>query len=327
MSNLIYPKDGDTVKIQTDTQRNFGSRKKNAQTQKAFDWLDLKRSETEDCTKPLPVTFRFDGKGTSRFELADNKDFSDATVIQTTKSELTIENLFVNKTYYWRVNGGETACFRTEDVVPRWINIDGLSNVRDNGNRKTADGKRTKQGLLFRGTEMDIHHNITDKGKWQITEGIKIKTDLDLRGETIGCPLGDKFKFINILARAYDCFVEDKEICKQLFDVFADETNYPIYLHCWGGADRTGTIFFILNAMLGVDYEENVLDYEATSLSIWGERNRNSELFVNFLNALDKYGDETVNINEKVKRFLLDCGVSESQMDKIRNILTEDERG
>lgn len=172
MNHLIYPKDGDIVKVQTDTQRNFGNKKKNVQAQKAFDWLDLKRFETEDCTKPLPITFRFDGKGTSRFELAYNKEFSGATVIQTTKSELTIENLFVNKTYYWRVNGGETACFRTEDVVPRWINIDGLSNVRDNGNRKTADGRRTKQGLLFRGTEMDIHHNITDKGKWQITEGI-----------------------------------------------------------------------------------------------------------------------------------------------------------
>ncbi len=40
MNNLIYPKDGDIVKVQTDTQRNFGNKKKNVQAQKAFDWLD-----------------------------------------------------------------------------------------------------------------------------------------------------------------------------------------------------------------------------------------------------------------------------------------------
>lgn len=322
MTTMISPVSGATAALHNEWQRSFRAQRANTGKNEPFDWLNLKRSEQPDYTFPLEVEFTWEtDKGWSLFELADNHDFHDARRIQTTNKSLTLRNFLANHTYYWRVNGEEAFSFRTEDVAPRWMYVGGLSNVRDNGNWKTMDGRRTKQGLLFRGTEMDIHHNITDEGKWQMLEDLKIRTDLDLRGESIGSPLGDKVHFLNILGRPYDQFIDDKPKCKALFDAMAEKENYPIYLHCWGGADRTGSIFFVLNAMLGVEFEDLVHDYELTSLSIWGDRTRESDYFKSFMAALDRYGDETESVNIKAIRFLEDCGVDKAQQEKIKAIL------
>ncbi len=321
-TRLIAPQNGAAVALQTDIQKQFHARTMREETLQPQDWLALTRSQDQDHTFPCKVHFSWETEElASVFEISQNEDFANGKKIKTAEKELALGNLYAGWTYYWRVNGSQSFCFHTEDTAPRWLFVEGLSNVRDNGNWKTADGRRTKQGLLFRGTEMDIHHQITDGGKWVMTEELKIKTDLDLRGESIGCPLGDKLQFLQVLAGPYHHFLGDKKICKQLFDIFAQEENYPIYLHCWGGADRTGTIFFILNAMLGVAFEDLVLDYELTTLSIWGERSRNSELFHAFEQALGEYGTEKESVQTKTERFLLDCGVTEAQMNQIRSIL------
>ena len=36
----------------------------------------------------------------------------------------------------------------------------------------------------------------------------------------------------------------------------ADENRYPVYIHCTGGADRTGTLAFLINALLGVGEDD-----------------------------------------------------------------------
>ncbi len=320
---LLTPENHAVVQLQTEVQRQFGNRVISDEILAAQDWLALTRSG-EDHTVPLDVTFKWETESRcSVFELAQNGDFSRGIRIQTVEKEMTVTNLYAGTRYFWRVNGCEPFVFTTEDMAPRWLAVEGLSNVRDNGNWKTADGRHTKQGLLFRGTEMDYHHTVTNAGKWVMTEELKIKTDLDLRGESIGSPLGDKVQFLQVLSGPYHYFLSEKEKCKALFDIFADENNYPIYLHCWGGADRTGTIFFILNAMLGVAEEDLLLDYELTTLSIWGERSRNSELFLKFEQALNAYGTEQDSVQEKAVRFLLDCGITHEQMERIKSILVD----
>jgi protein-tyrosine phosphatase len=56
--------------------------------------------------------------------------------------------------------------------------------------------------------------------------------------------------------------------------VFVDERNYPIYMHCWGGADRTGTVAFILEGLCGALEADLAIDYELTSFSMFGLRTR-----------------------------------------------------
>ncbi len=74
-----------------------------------------------------------------------------------------ITNLKVDKEYTWSISAiagekeveSKPSSFKTKDGVARFIDIDGLSNVRDCGGWTGLNGKRIKQGLLYRGEEFN----------------------------------------------------------------------------------------------------------------------------------------------------------------------------
>ncbi len=111
----------------------------------------------------------------------------------------------------------------------------------------------------------------------------------------------------------------------------SDENNYPMYIHCLGGADRTGMIAFFLRALAGESEDIIHLDYELTGLSNYtgglgegaatdGFRSRNSEYYQDMLENLNKYAPSE-SLSEKVRGFLLDCGVSEECLEKILTVI------
>ena len=61
--------------------------------------------------------------------------------------------LEIARTWKWTVSDGNTTAtgrFSTEDYAPRIVRWPGVSNVRDIGGRIGLDGRRVKQGLIFR---------------------------------------------------------------------------------------------------------------------------------------------------------------------------------
>ena len=81
----------------------------------------------------------------------------------------------------------------------------------------------------------------------------------------------------------------------------------PVYFHCIGGADRTGTLAFLIEALVGVSESDLSKDYELTSFDgVSGhsrKRNDNEEtnkdyIFTWLINYLQKFEGST--INEKV---------------------------
>lgn len=103
---------------------------------------------------------------------------------------------------------------------------------------------------------------------------------------------------------------EQREAYRRAFRLFLDPDSYPIYAHCWGGADRTGTFFLLLEALCGVCWEDLLLDYEITSLSVWGDRSREMELFQNLTAFLDSLGEPAEPVRQKAERYLLSTGIS-----------------
>lgn len=330
--NLMTPADNAVVCLQTPAQLAFAKSRREAVpgadgVLPAIDWLHLERSGKEDLTFPVIVEFTWSGDGEALFELAEDAEFSRIVRAKAVRGgRIAVENLKIAQTYFWRVNDCAPRSFNTKDAAPRWMRADGCSNIRDCGGWKALDGRRIKQGMLYRGSELDIHHTVTEEGIRAFREDMRITTDLDIRGEVLGkrftSEMGGDVRFMNIPAVAYAKFLEEKDVCKHLFDVLCDEASYPVYFHCWGGADRTGTLALLIGAVLGMSDEELILDYELTSLSIWGDRRRDSELFSGLMEALTAYPGAT--LGERAAAFLDVCGVDAAMQEKLRQILLEE---
>ena len=133
---------------------------------------------------------------------------------------------------------------------------------------------------------------------------------------------------------------------KGIFEVLADERNYPVYIHCNAGADRTGTVAFLINGLLGVSEADLIRDYELTSFSSVSGLRYRSEIkngdfteigvmkndydnFVAFgalMNAIkNNYGAEDGTLSYAIENFLTDyVGVSHEDIESLKRIMISD---
>ena len=280
-----------------------------------------------------------------KVEYSLNNDYSSAITVEVdgSKNEVELFNLFKASRYFVRVtgyNGREEIAtaeseFTTTDLGPRVMNVDGINNVRDVGGYITESGKRTVQGLLYRGgtlTPSDVYRsNLTEEGKRTMSEVMGIRSEFDFRspsesgleeGESVIPNASLKYFTLNGYS---DCL--NIANAKRLFSALAVESNYPIYYHCTGGADRTGTVTYLINALLGVSEDLLIKDYEFTSFSIFGERNTQTggyaNYFQSFRNKLLDYEGET--LQQKVESWLLAIGVTQVEINNIKAIMLGEE--
>lgn len=312
------------VEIITSRQREFLSLNREAMQSENFDYFRLKKEAKEDETYPQIFVLQWQPAVAAKVLISEYKDLSKPISLFGV-GECQITNLKSHTLYFIQVvaenDSSEIGSFITEDAPVRFLKVDGLVNVRDSGGRKTKDGLPIKQGMLYRGTEMNSHVSITKEGLSTMQDVMKIQTVIDLRGS--GELVEDVYKrnYKNIPSCAYAPLLSQKEeICK-IFKVLSEERNYPIYYHCWGGADRTGTIAFLIGALLGEDEKALIDDYEITSLSIWGIRSRNLPLFKDFLQKLNEF--EGKNLTQKTENCLLALGVAKEQLKRIKTIMIE----
>lgn len=298
---------------------------------------------TDDGIKGYTVRWRntYDGVSSCKVEYSESEDFADSVFedVAVGDNECVLYNLKKATTYYLRVvivaDGEEKTSdpilFGVRDLGPRVMKIDGIHNVRDLGGYVTPEG-RTVQGIIYRGGALSPESyypnvGLTDAGKAYMKDTLKIKTDFDLRnaaqnnGLTTSPLTGATLEYYN--ADGYDTGIANKETYRKIFAALSDENRYPVYLHCTGGADRTGTVSFLLNALLGVSETDLVKDYEYTSFSIYGERNSKggepAYRFAELVAAIKAYSGET--LAEKTEKYLLSAGVTETQIYNIRAIM------
>lgn len=273
-------------------------------------------------------------------------DYSDAVIAEVDGSSrrLKVFNLLKASTYYFRVTAikeGEDdrvaeGSFSTQTIGPRVMKIGGIINVRDVGGYVTEGGKTVKQGLVFRGSCLSPSvdpafksMNLTDEGKKYMSETLKIKSDFDLRWDKLYPELtespipGAKITFFGISGYE-DAFTDTyKENYRKLFSMFADKNNYPIYVHCDAGADRTGTAMMILEYLLDMKWEDIKRDYEFTTFSLAGLRSSMSGPYLGHVNSFTEgllsYEGDTYA--KKAENYLLSIGVTAAEIASIRSIM------
>ena len=301
--------------------------------------------------------------------VADNEEFENAKELETEGNEVIVRNLFVNTEYYWKVvtddEESDVETFVTGDY-PRWITCRsltgeedgrGIYNVRDNGGYMTSSGKRVKQGLVYRGGEITTmsssgHYNtITEVAKKAFREdmGMVGGIELDLRGtgdisdgyKACGFAEDGDIEYQMHAIKSYEqTFTNTRSEVAPIFEILKNADKKPVYYHCFGGADRTGTVGFLLNGLLGVSYTDLVIDFELTSYSsINNEHIRNHiqghqhqyDRWPALINQIqtDTTGgyayDATAPLADNIENFLVKaCNVPQATIDTIRDIMLED---
>ena len=277
--------------------------------------------------------------------ISSSEDFSSYNCYLTSIPELSVEHLYTGRTYYWFVDAvystytvrSEVFSFMTQKT-PRTVDIEGVSNSRDIGGYLTLDGKRIKQGLVYRSAKLD---QITELGRYTLINVLGVKTDLDLRGDrndyyknathpveelnhiVVACPwysTGSNHIWLDDYNKA--------EFAKAI-KVFADPDNYPIIFHCSLGRDRTGTLAMVLEGLLGVDENTLMMEYELSVFSYWGTNGSTkynnglrNNIHDTYLYINNNYEGDT--FSEKVEDFLLEIGVTAEEIASIKNIMLEE---
>ena len=202
----------------------------------------------------------------------------------------------------------------------RWINtVHQAWNCRDLGGW-ACDGGAIKYGKLFRGGvpgENDRNVLLNQCG---------ILYELDLRGTEeatqnpsvlrnyIGYSVFDSYAWYTLTNKTLW-----KKILRVVFDCAA--TSRPLYFHCAAGADRTGTLACIIEAILGVSQSDIDKDYELTCFysgtnSDSNARRRNEADWTGLIGEINAYTGNT--FRDKAVNFVASLGFTAAEINAFR---------
>ena len=390
---LVAPADGAAVPLLTADMKNYLAMDRAARKAFFADAESRKRM-AKWGDKPQPVKLKWTGPADTRYKVVVTRE-PDGKVFfktKTSRTEVEVWNLEMARTWSWSVTPekkdagkGASGRFTTEDIAPRLVKVDGIPNLRDLGGRKGLDGRRVKQGMVYRsgglnnnansyykpdeikkmlddGTLVDsvpeqskelakeiVKQNkagkkpsykylvkdwhpgkerLNDKTRAYMRETLGIKTDIDLRTDRecygmTGSPLGEGAKWVHVSSSGYGGMADDKgkKAFAEVFKVFLDEANYPLDFHCIAGADRTGSLAYILNALLGVDEDELWKDWEVTAFDKAKLEFGHASRFEKLVAVFAKYPGATER--ERVEAYVKEQGFTDADLAKFRAIMLE----
>lgn len=433
---LVAPADGATVPTLTNPQKAYLALPADVRIPKFAD-KDFRATEmglpaeTVDDTvrkafwpKTLTLDWEAESNAVYRVRVAGRRgDVAfDGTVAGGT---LAVDNLEIAEEYEWTVSSGAfsaSGSFRTEDLAPRIVRFPGINNARDLGGRIGLDGRRVRQGLVFRCGELNraasavyfTREELEANGRlaelaakrpalqarldqllaWQAKPGsmdredaeyadwckrhpdepvatfldsriqtaqkelariddpkiekcrkagplkfedggreyvrarFGIRSDIDLRndqecGDMTSSPFGDDVHWFHCSSAMYGGIVGNgKDAFRNVFRVFLDEANYPIAFHCVAGQDRTGSVAYVLGALLGYDEETLSLDWETTGFWNRDRSFNHARLYDSLVKGfVKKYPAPTVR--ERAEAYVLDLGFTMDDIEKFRSIMLE----
>lgn len=151
---------------------------------------------------------------------------------------------------------------------PRMLKLSGMWNVRDCGGW-ACDGGKVRYGKLFRGSRT----NNASSADLNLLAAVGIKYELDVRdsGNASGHTDIPNAEYRNVaINNAYATMITSEATAAATACIAAMEAiiaNKPVYLHCASGADRTGCLCAMLEAILGMSDTDIDREFELTNFA------------------------------------------------------------
>ena len=263
-----------------------------------------------------------------------------------TENSVIFDNPYTGTDYYWQViatKNDDSLVYSdifnfTTASLPRTILIEGVSNTRDLGGNVGLNGKRMKEGLIYRGMGLEA---ITTSGENEFKNNLGIQTELDLRGVGEGtenylnlskyyhypAPLD----YTNGSGASHGIETTGSASLVPSFGnaikVLADKNNYPVYFHCAVGRDRTGWMGMCLNFLCGVSEEVVLKEFLLSLFSTSGAYKKGTKEFydryIRIRDYLNTFSGD--NLSEKTENYLVTmAGVTHEECENVRKILLGD---
>ena len=258
-----------------------------------WNWENLGDGKRYD--RPLPAKVQLSKTCTvvATLTVTEDGDYEDAApdVIKTVPAgaqSIDVYNLIPNRSYSWVLKDASTqelieqGSFTTSGHV-RMLMVEGIFNVRDMGGYSTMGGTHMKYGKIIRGSRLNINGSskkiITDEGIEELLR-LGVLAELDMRDES-NAPmeksgarhsyLGDDIPIANFTgayASRIATFADAPHSIRGIKQMIAwFKEDRPVYLHCSVGADRTGTVAYLVGALCGMSEDALARDFELTSFS------------------------------------------------------------
>lgn len=388
---MLSPADGAIVSQLNDVQARL-VRESMEEREKYFDGAANAKTLRDAKSNPKPVQIAWKGGcppyAVKVVRILDGKTFLDLKDVK--GHHAAVDSLEIARRYLVEVTDKDgvsaSAEFQTEDQAPRLIRIKGVPNVRDIGGRVCMDGRRIRQGLLFRSgglndnapidyysvaeiknlhkegklaamgavgknhaRQLDAGVNLSEKdmrlvkrdcyakGRERLTNAERIRiqhlygfrTDIDFRSDRecygmTGSPLGSDVAWRHVeLVASYGAFTDERyfDCYREIFRTLFDRASYPVVFHCIAGADRTGTIAFMVEALLGLDENQLALDYLTTGLASGVTDAKHRRWFGQMMDSFRKLPGATPQ--EKLTGHMLRLGFTQSEIDGFREFMLE----
>ena len=238
---------------------------------------------------PLPVDVYWTRDSTAEAQQitwSESPDFANAVTksVDTESASYEIYNLVPGRTYYCKVEKLKNESvenvadfsFNTTGQM-RHLKAEGTANVRDLGGWPTASGRIVRYGMVFRGAEWNGGHKLEPEAIEEL-RGVGIKAELDLRtnseaGDITKSVLGNDIAYkrtpLGQTASHMEGLTNSKSTYKTALQYVLTcvKNDRPVYFHCAIGRDRTGTLAFLLEGVLGMSKSDIYKDYELTNFS------------------------------------------------------------
>ena len=150
---VVSPVDGAVVPLIAALHRDYLDKRRD-ERRKIFASEAGRENLRKAANRPMGVVFSW--KGAAAGELVVEKLPGHEVFFkgQVASNVIELTNFEIAREYAWQVKTVDGRCahgtFKTEDVAPRLIAWDGVPNVRDLGGRRGLDGRRVRQGLIYR---------------------------------------------------------------------------------------------------------------------------------------------------------------------------------